>query len=119
VLIALRNMLMQTFIIFACLCICWIPLIGWLSPLVVLVTGYYFYGFSMMDYVNERRQLGVRKSVAVIRNNRAGAITNGFIFSVVFALPVVGLIFAPVLAPVAACIAMLEADKTSSVYAKN
>ena len=113
VVIATRNLLIQCAIIILCMLISWIPLFGWVSPVVLLVFSYYFYGFSMMDYVNERKKLGVRESVSAIRENRGVAIVNGFVFSMLFAIPFAGIIVAPILAPVAAAIAMT--DKTYTV----
>ncbi len=112
VVIAVRNLLIQCIIIIFCMLISWVPVLGWVSPVVLLVFSYYFYGFSMMDYVNERKGMGVTESVKAIRENRGIAIVNGFVFSMLFAVPFAGMIIAPVLAPVAAVIAMTDKMNT-------
>jgi CysZ protein len=112
ILIALRNTFIQVGIIVLCFLICWIPVLGWISPLFLLLTSYYFYGFSMMDYVNERRKMGLAESVSYVRSHKALAITNGFVFSLLFAIPFIGIVVSTVLAPVAACIAILESEKS-------
>jgi len=110
VLIVLRNMLIQFGITLLCFAIIWIPVIGWFVSIFLFIIAYYFYGFSMIDYVSERRKLSVSKSVAFVRKNKGLALGNGFIFSLIFAIPFVGGIFASILAPIAACISILETE---------
>lgn len=109
--IAIRNMLIELSIILFCFILVWIPIIGWLSPVFLLIVSYYFYGFSMIDYTSERRKLNVTESVAYIRKNKGLAIGNGFVFALVFAFPIIGAIVVAVLAPIAATIAVLEIEK--------
>jgi len=111
IVIALRNMFIEFSLIFVCLFIAWIPLLGWVTPVFLLLISYYYYGFSMIDYCSERKRLSVKKSVAYIRTNKGLAMGNGFIFSILFNLPFVGVIIAPVLASVAASMAVVELDK--------
>ncbi len=111
IIIALRNMFIEFGFIFLGFLIVWIPLIGWLSTLFLFVLSYYFYGFSMIDYISERRRSGISQSVRYVRKNKGLAIGNGFIFSLLFAIPFIGGMIAAVLAPVAACIAVLEIEK--------
>lgn len=117
VLIALRNMFIEFGFIFLGFLVVWIPVIGWACGLFLIVLSYYFYGFSMIDYVSERRKMGISKSVAYVRKNKGLAIGNGFIFSLVFAIPFIGGMIAAVIAPVAACIAVLEIDKRETANA--
>ncbi|MCX6296893.1 MAG: EI24 domain-containing protein [Bacteroidetes bacterium] len=111
VIIALRNMFIEFGFIFLGFFIVWIPVIGWLSTLFLFVLSYYFYGFSMIDYFSERRRLGISQSVRYVRKNKGLAIGNGFIFSLLFAIPFIGGMIVAVVAPVAACIAVLEIEK--------
>lgn len=111
VMIALRNMLIEFLLIFLCFFIAFIPVIGWLASLLLLILSYYYYGFSMIDYCNERRKRSIMESIHYIRKNKGLAIGNGFLFSILFNLPFIGTIIAPVLAPVAATIAVVELEK--------
>lgn len=110
ILIALRNMFIEFAFIFLGFLIVWIPVIGWVSALFLIVLSYYFYGFSMMDYVNERRRKGISESVSYVRKNKGLAIGNGFVFALIFAIPYIGGMMAAVFAPVAACIAVIELE---------
>jgi len=74
---------------------------------VLLAIGFYFYGFGMIDYVNERRRLNIDESVDFVRKHAGFAIAIGGVFSLMFLLPYeIGVTFAPVLAIVAATIGM-------------
>ncbi|HYG51914.1 MAG TPA: EI24 domain-containing protein [Flavobacteriales bacterium] len=74
---------------------------------VLIAIGFYFYGFGMMDYVNERRRLNIDESVDFVRKHAGFAIGIGSVFSLLFLIPYeIGVTFAPVLAIVAATIGM-------------
>ena len=116
VVIALRNMFIEFGFIFLGFFVVWIPIIGWICALFLVVISYYFYGFSMIDYVSERRKMGISQSTSYVRKHKGLAIGNGFIFSLIFAIPFVGAIIGAVIAPVAACIAVMDLE---SRHAKN
>ena len=79
------------------------------TPGVLLAIGFYFYGFGMIDYVNERRRLNIDQSVSFVRRHSGFAIAIGCVFSLLFLIPFeIGVTFAPVLAIVAATIGMNE-----------
>ena len=79
------------------------------TPGVLIAIGFYFYGFGMIDYVNERRRLNIDQSVAFVRRHAGFAIGIGSVFSLLFLVPYeVGVTIAPVLAIVAATIGMHE-----------
>lgn len=119
--IAIRNMFFQLALILCCMLLMMIPLVGWLSPFFLLIINYYFYGFSMLDYTNERYRLSVSESVHFIRKNKGLAIGNGFLFAVLFAIPFAGVIIAPVISVIAATIVSVEthANNNPTLYAKN
>jgi CysZ protein len=108
----------------------------WLN---VLICAYY-YGFSFMDYVNERRRRSVNESIAFIRNHSGLAISIGLLYYFMIFVPVDLKIFfnysltlantlelftqlfwwilassAPIFGIVAATIAMNEIDPAKSV----
>ncbi|NQW42755.1 MAG: EI24 domain-containing protein [Bacteroidetes bacterium] len=79
-------------------------------PILWLVSAY-FYGFSMMDYVCERRKMSVSESVSFIRQNRGIALGNGLMYSVLYKIPFVGLCIAPINAAVVAVTSIFEKEK--------
>src|SRR5690554_7317178 len=50
--------------------------------------GFFYYGFSFIDYVNERRRLDIDQSIHFIRNHRGLAVAIGSIYSVFILVPV-------------------------------
>lgn len=109
--LALRNMCLEFGFIFLSLFVIWIPVLGWLCPLFLFVLSCYFYGFSMIDYTNERRKLTISQSIVYVKQHKGLAMGNGFVFCLLFALPYIGVIFASLLGPVAASVALLEENK--------
>lgn len=106
--LALRNMLWQTVYTISILLLCFIPVIGWATPILALFVECYYYGFSMLDYSAERRHMNRSKSIAYVGRHKGLAIGNGLVFYLVHFLLIVGWIFAPAYAVVAATISMHE-----------
>lgn len=49
-----------------------------------IVIGFYFYGFSFLDYINERRRLNIEQSVYFVSKHKGLAISIGSIYSIFF-----------------------------------
>lgn len=111
IVLAFRNMSIELLIVLLSFIIVWIPIIGWLSPFVLFILSCYFYGFSMIDYINERRKLNIHQSIAYVNQHKGLAIGNGLIFALLFAIPYIGVIIGASLAPVAAAVAVLDMEK--------
>jgi CysZ protein len=107
-LIALRNMFIQLGLVVCCFVLMMIPVIGWFAPFFLAVINYYFYGFAFLDYTSERYRLSVSESTDFVRRNKGLAIGNGFIFALLFAVPWLGVIIAPIFAVVAATVVATE-----------
>lgn len=89
--IALRNVMWE-YIFFLVILI--VSLFGWDSPesspifYATYIIGFFYYGFSFIDYINERRRLDIDQSIHFMRNHRGLAIAIGFIYSVLILVPV-------------------------------
>ncbi|MCC7302036.1 MAG: EI24 domain-containing protein [Bacteroidia bacterium] len=105
--IAFRNLFLQMIIILLWLTFAaFIPNMQAATPVIVIIIGFYFYGFYFMDYVSERLGYSLDESVTFIRKNAALSFTIGGIFTALFLIPYAGVIIAPVLASVASTIAV-------------
>lgn len=89
--IVIRNFMWEYFFFL----IIWIVAeLGWENPksspifYLTFVIGFYYYGFSFMDYINERRKLTIDDSIHFTRKNRGLAITIGAFYSVMILVPV-------------------------------
>ena len=50
------------------------------------VVGFYYYGFSFIDYINERRRLNIEESIYFVSQHKGLAISIGSIYSISFLL---------------------------------
>ena len=82
------------------------PVIGWATPVLALFIECYYFGFSMLDYSSERNNLSVAHSVEFIAAHKGLAIGNGMVFYVMHGLPLIGWIFAPSYAVIAATLSL-------------
>ena len=99
IILAIRNMIIQSFFSTVFLLTSLIPIIGWVIGILgnFLISSY-FYGFAFMDYSNERHKLSLRESVLFVRKNKGFASGVGSVFSICFFIPIVGGILASFLA---------------------
>lgn len=109
--IALRNIVWQTVYIFTILILSFIPLVGWIAPLVAFLVECYYFGFSMLDYSSERNRLNTQQSAELIGRHKGLAIGNGLIFYLLHLVPVIGWLFAPSYAVIAATLSLVDARK--------
>lgn len=77
----------------------------------------YFYGFSMFDYMFERRRLRLRDSVQAVNRNIGAVIANGMCFSLLMKVPLLGMMLAPPMAAVGAVIALRDELTTRPQHA--
>ena len=101
--LAIRNMFLEFgFIIVGYLVSVFLPIVWPVVMVFLWIVGWYFFGFSMIDYTSERQQLSIQKSVSYVRKHKGLAIGNGMAFSFLFYIPLLGAIAAPIIGVVAA-----------------
>lgn len=121
--IAIRMLIVEFGIIF----LIWLPICklfgvdDFIYEVVALFIGFYFYGFAYIDYINERLRLSVGESWKFMKKHAGLAIAIGSVYSLFYKIPSLintsnkifntildnfGVLFAPILAIVAATIAM-------------
>ena len=110
--IALRNMLWQTVYVITILILSFIPLFGWIAPLVALFVECYYLGFSMLDYSSERNKMSAQQSIIFISRHKGLAIGNGMVFYMMHLVPLIGWLFAPSYAVIAATLSLFHAKKS-------
>ncbi len=111
IILALKNFIIEIGFMILALLFSFIPVVGLLSPVLLFVVSAYFYGFSFMDYTNERQKRSVKESSKLISQNKGLSIGIGFIFALVLLIPVIGSLisgFVAVVTVVAATLAMQE-----------
>src|ERR1700712_1053429 len=104
--LALRNALWQTVYTVSILILSFIPVVGWVTPVISMFVECYYYGFSMLDYSCERHKLSPSQSVTFISNRKGLAMGNGLVFYLMHFIPFIGWVLAPSYAVVAATISL-------------
>lgn len=115
ILIAFRNLFYELGISFLVFLATFIPILGQIiSPITFiiyfLITAY-FYGFSYMDYTNERNKRNLKESINIIRHYSGLAIASGTLFYFSLLIPFCGVLlggFVGIVSTVGATIAMNE-----------
>ena len=100
--IALRNTLWQTVYIISIILLSLVPFVGWAMPILAITTECFYFGFSMLDYTSERRGLSASQSADFINRHKGLAVGNGMVFYLIHLLPIIGWVFAPGYAVIAA-----------------
>ena len=67
-----------------------IPLVQLAAPFLLFMVAAYYYGFSFIDYICERRRLTLVDSVRFMRNNKGLTLANGSIFAGAIMIPWIG-----------------------------
>jgi len=104
--LAVRNCLWQTVYTVSILLLSFIPVVGWITPVISWLVECYYYGFSMLDYSCERHNLSPSASIGFISQRRGLAIGNGLVLYLMHFVPFVGWVLAPSYALVAATISL-------------
>jgi CysZ protein len=101
----LRAIIIEFSLIFLLFFLGFIPIIGFVMPIIAMLISFYFYGFGMVDYSAERNLFSVSQSAKFMRRYKGLAIANGMVFYLLFLIPLLGLLIAPAYACVAATLA--------------
>lgn len=111
VLIAFRNLFIETLFIILFFILSFIPVIGQVAAVIMFFISAYFYGFSFIDYYLERQKYNLRQSVRFMRLNKGVAIANGSIFALVMFIPFCGITLAGFVAIVSVVAATISSHK--------
>ncbi len=85
-----------------------IPVLLPFLPLALFLVGAYYYGFAMIDYRNEVYRLSPAASRKTVKQFKWLALGNGVAFQLLLMIPVIGTLFAPSFALVAAALGLEE-----------
>lgn len=114
--LALRNMVWQSVYLLSIFILSLIPVAGWIAPMVALFVECYYFGFSMLDYSSERNKLSYAQSIQFVGHHKGLAIGNGMGYYILHIVPVIGWLFAPSYAVIAATLSLLNAKKKKVIY---
>ncbi len=115
VLVSVRNLFMESgLLLLIWIITLFIPfIVPFTAFLSVLITSYY-YGYSMLDYVHERRKIPMSEGAKEVRSMKGSAVALGIALTLSVQVPLIGFILAGSSAMVSAVAAvMLERPRSS------
>ena len=89
--IAIRNIVWHYFFFIILLVVAYL---GWEKPeespvfYLTFILGFFYYGFSFLDYVHERLRWNIDESIRFVRKHRGLAVSIGMIYSLMILVPV-------------------------------
>ena len=113
IIVVIRNFVVQMIITAVLLLVGMIPVVGIISPFAIFIVSAYFYGFSFIDYYNERQHRTMGESIRFVRKNKILTTAIGAVFGIFLFIPFVCSFiagFVSIFSVAAATIAGLEAD---------
>jgi CysZ protein len=116
VFIGVRSFVLEVIITLAIVIIGFIPILGFLSPILLFAVSAYFYGFSFIDYSSERKGLKMKESMSYVSRRKGLAVGTAMPFSALLLIPYIGQMlagFTAVIGTVGATLAVLEVDGQS------
>lgn len=113
--LAIRNLFWQTLFLASLFLLSILPVAGWIAPLIALFVECYYVGFSMLDYNSERHNMNYHQSIKFVGRHKGLAIGNGMVYYLMHLIPVVGWLFAPSYAVVAATLSIISAKKNNII----
>ncbi|MDZ7847649.1 MAG: EI24 domain-containing protein [Owenweeksia sp.] len=113
IIINLRNFILEVLATLALGVLAFVPVVGLLSPLVMLLVQSYFFGFALMDYNAERHRMNRRSTQRWMRAHFWTVVGIGLIFHFAFLIPLAGWILAPIWGTAAGTLSFLNLAKKS------
>lgn len=89
--LSLRNIVKELFTILPLFIIGLIPVIGFITSILIFLVQAYYAGFGNMDYTLERH-FSYKESIQFVKKHKGLAIGNGIIFILMLLIPIVGII---------------------------
>ena len=81
-----------------------------LSLVLLFVVSAYFYGFSMFDYVYERRRMRIGESTRAVKDRLGAVLANGALFGLFMKVPLLGVMLGPPMGAIGASIAVVKGE---------
>lgn len=97
--VSMLSFVKQTVLLLLIFVLGFVPVVGWVAPLLTLAVNAYYFGVSMADYSMEARRMTVGRSMQLAASMRAGMIGVGMPFTVALFIPVIGKYIALLIAP--------------------
>ena len=88
--LAIKNGCIQFVMTITCFLIVFIPVVGFISPILMFAIGAYFFGYNFMDYTLERKGLTVKESNQFVWKKKFKTMGLGTPFALWMLIPFIG-----------------------------
>lgn len=113
--VALRNFFAEmAFMLVIWIITLAIPFLAPFSAAASLIISSYYYGFSMIDYWNERQRMSLKEGFRFIRQRRGASVALGVPIALAVKVPILGFALAGAASIIGAVGAVLAVDKGSA-----
>lgn len=92
-----------------------VPVLNLVTPILIFLIQSYFISYNFVDYTLERRKFSVEESTKFMRENRAVFTLGDGIFTLIYFVPIIGIIIAPIVGIVAFTTVTLKILKLKNV----
>lgn len=108
-----RNFFIEISLTLLLSLLAFIPFVGLISPIAIVLVQSYFFGFALMDYNAERYRWSRKETSKWMKTNYSSVTGIGLAFHFCFLIPILGWIVAPVLATIAGTLTFLKIKDSS------
>ncbi|MGL4970102.1 MAG: EI24 domain-containing protein [Cetobacterium sp.] len=114
--IASKSFLKEMFYTTLVLLLGFVPVINIAVPVLIYIIQSYFISYNFVDYTLERHKFSAEKSSDFIWKNKVVFTIGGGIFTLIYFIPIIGIIVAPIISMVAFTTTTLKILKIEDVF---
>lgn len=105
--INIRNLFFELFYTLPLMLLSFIPVLNIITTILIFYIQSYYAGFGNMDYTMER-YFGYKDSIQFVKRHRGTAVGNGFLFSIMLFIPLIGIMLTLPISTVASTVETLK-----------
>ncbi len=105
--INIRNLFFELLFTLPLIILSFIPVLNFLTTALIFYLQSYYAGFGNMDYTMER-YFNYSESISFVKKHRGVAVGNGFLFTLMLFIPIIGIMITLPISTVASTIETLE-----------
>lgn len=99
--VALKCSLKELFLTICILILGFVPIVNIGVPIYLFIIQSYFISINFVDYTLERKKMNSNETMKFMKKNRTVLCLGGAIFTLICLVPIIGVMFAPILTVVA------------------
>lgn len=106
--VAVKSFFKEIVLTLIVMMLSFIPIVNLLVPILIFLIQSYFISYNFVDYTLERKKYTDRECTIFMKNNMLSFTLGGAIFTVIYFIPIIGLMVAPLISIVALSVVTLK-----------